>query len=67
MAWHSRSAVAQGVWLAISTRRAMCASSLHTCLMTKATQARHNVSGLVRFRTQIFALAAEVHGEFYFS
>ena len=27
----------------------------------------HNVSGLVRFRTQIFALAAEVHGEFYFS
>ena len=58
---------AQRVWPGISTRQSMYASFSRTCLTMKGTQRCHNVSGLVGFRTQILALAADVRDEFHFS
>ena len=44
-----------------SMRRAMCGSSLRTCLMTKGTHRCHNRSTIrPAFRSQIFALDAEL-------
>ena len=37
------------------------------CLMMKGTYRRHNIFRLVRFRTRILTLDAEVHDKIYFS